>query len=217
MALGWRKEYARYKTYFLNIYAVYNQRRDIKMFLEIILSLAAVSLFSLLALKPTVLTVSGLLKEIKVKEETLTKMNKKILNLRNAQDLTSKEITKISLLPGVVPDTPSPEKFVRQIEGLSAKHSAKILSLTIGEVTLIGKQKEVKNEKNIEPLPESAKELSFSISLTGEYDNLSSFLDDLQLLRRPVKIDIANFNLSEGVGGVNLIFTVSGRVPYLGQ
>ena len=39
MALGWRKDYLRYRSYFLNIVSVYKQRRDLKAFLELILTL----------------------------------------------------------------------------------------------------------------------------------------------------------------------------------
>ena len=39
MALGLRKDYLRYKSYFLNIVSLYKRKEDLRMFLEIMLSL----------------------------------------------------------------------------------------------------------------------------------------------------------------------------------
>ena len=43
MAVGWRKDYTRYQRYFLNLFAVYKNRDDVKAFLEIVLSLATIT------------------------------------------------------------------------------------------------------------------------------------------------------------------------------
>ena len=75
MALGWRGQYYRYKDYFLNIVALYKQRRDLRAFLEVILSLSTVIIFVVFALKPTALTIISLYNEIKVKKDTLRVYN----------------------------------------------------------------------------------------------------------------------------------------------
>ena len=107
MALGWRKDYLRYRSYFLNIVGVYKQRKDLRMFLELLLTLVTVSFFAAFALRPTLLTIIELLKEIDTKEETLTKMSTKIQNLQQAQTLFLQEQSRISLLETTIPDTPA--------------------------------------------------------------------------------------------------------------
>ncbi len=80
MALGWRKDYLRYRSYFLNVLNLYKRKEDLRMFLEIMLSLSAISFFSIFALRPTFLTIATLLKEINAKKGTIITMDTKIKN-----------------------------------------------------------------------------------------------------------------------------------------
>jgi len=215
MALGWRKDYLRYRSYFLNIVNVYKQRQDFKAFLELILTLATVSFFALFALKPTILTVIELLKEIDAKEKTVEKMNTKIQNLQQAQTLYVQEETKIKLLETAIPDDPAPDLFVRQIEGLATSYPVNLLGITIGEVTLLGEEKVKKSTDKLQPLPEESKGINFSISIAGSYQGLVNFLSALEDMRRPVKIDALNIISPQLEETQNLVLVVTGRTPYL--
>lgn len=215
MALGWRKDYLRYRSYYLNIVNIYKQRQDFKVFLELILTLAAVSFFALFALKPTILTVIELLKEIEAKEKTVEQMNTKIQNLQQAQTLYVQEEAKITLLKTAVPDDPAPDLFVRQIEGLATSYPVNLLGITIGEVTLLGEEKIQRAKDNLQPLPEESKGISFSISIAGGYQGLVNFLSALEDMRRPVKIDALNIISPKLKETQNLVLVVTGRTPYL--
>lgn len=215
MALGWRKDYLRYRSYFLNIANVYKQRQDLKAFLELILTLATISFFAVFALKPTLLTIIELLKEIEVKEETVEKMNTKIQNLQQAQTLYIQEETKINLLETAIPDKPVPDLFVRQIEGLSTNYPVNLLGITIGEVTILGEEKEIRSGDELQPLPEGSKGITFSISIAGSYQSLVNFLSALEDMRRPVTIDALNILSPQLEETQNLILVVIGRTPYL--
>src|SRR4030042_569746 len=120
MALGWRNQYLRYRELFFNIIAVYKQRTDLKVFLEILLSLVTISFFGIFALKPTFLTIGQLITEVRGKEETVAKMEQKINDLNMAQSFFSQQPEKISLVKSAIPEIPEPQTFVRQIEGLAA-------------------------------------------------------------------------------------------------
>jgi len=78
MANSWKDNYARYKDFFLNILRVYYAKPNIKIYLELILSLTTIVIFSIFAIKPTVLTIIELNKEIQAKEETVRKINQKL-------------------------------------------------------------------------------------------------------------------------------------------
>ncbi len=215
MALGWRKNYLRYRSYFLNIANIYKQRPDLKVFLELILTLATISFFVLFALKPTLLTVIELLKEIEAKEETVEKMNTKIQNLQQAQTLYIQEGTRIKLLETALPDNPAPDLFVRQMEGLATNYSVNLLGITIGEVTLLGEEKEKRSKVELQPLPEGSKGITFSVSTAGSYQGLVNFLSALENMRRPVKIDTLNILSPQLEEAQNLILVIAGRTPYL--
>ena len=215
MALGWRKDYLRYRSYFLNIVNLYKRRQDLKAFLELILTLTTISFFALFALKPTLLTIIELLREIEKKEETVDKMNTKIQNLQQAQTLYIQEGVRIKLLETAVPDKPAPDLFVRQIEGLATSYPVNLLGITIGEVTLLGEEKEKRAKDELQPLPEGSKGIAFSISITGSYQEMVNFLSALEDTRRPVIIDALNILSPQLEETQNLILVVTGRTPYL--
>ena len=185
------------------------------MFLEITLSLVTISFFAVFALKPTLLTIAELTKEIKTKEETVTKMDEKIQNLERGQQIYTQEQTRISLLKDAIPSAPVPDSFVRQIEGVTTKHPITILGMSIGKVTLVGEEKAQKKSDEFEALPGGARGVSFSISATSSYLDLAAFLSTLQNLRRPVKIDAATINSSETDIGRFIVLVITGRTPYL--
>ena len=91
----WKKNYVRYRSYFLDIAGRYKERTDIRVYLEILLSLTTISIFSIFALRPTLLTIGGLIKDIEAKKATLVKMDEKMKNLSQAQNLYDQEREKI--------------------------------------------------------------------------------------------------------------------------
>ncbi len=215
MALGWRKDYLRYRSYFLNILNIYKQRKDLKMFLEVLLTLATISFFAAFALRPTVLTIIALFKEIENKEQTLAQMGTKIENLQQAQTLFLQEEARIGLIKTTIPDIPAPDAFVRQVEGIAANYPVNLLGISISEVTLTGEEKEKRAAGELEKLPEDAKAVSFSMSVAGDYPTIINFLSAVENMRRPIKIDAVNVLSPELEETQNLVLVITGRTPYL--
>lgn len=213
MALGWRSGYIRYKRLFLNIAELYNQRRDVRAFLETLLTLGTIAVFAVFALRPTLLTIAKLYQEIKAKEELATDLTKKAQNLVQAQGVYNQETPRLSLLSTAMPVKPYPELLVRQLEGLVAKHNVQVLGLTFGKATLLGSGDESLPKKT--PLPTNIGGASFSLSAKGTYSSISSFLTDFESLRRPVVIDTFSLNVSEVEGQDVLVLVVTGIAPYL--
>jgi hypothetical protein len=212
---GWRKNYLRYKTYFLNVVAHYQKRTDLKIYMELFLSLATISIFALFALKPTLTTIAELVKETESKKETISTLDQKIESLARAQATYEQEKEKILLLETSIPKEPTPERFVRQIEALSNRDTVIVLSISLGKTTILGQEQPEKTDSQLEPLPGGAEELSFGINATNTYPILNTFLADMQRMRRPVKIDSLNFKLTETEEGTILMLVVNGRTPYL--
>ena len=216
MAAGWRGQYTRYKSFFLNITNVYKQRPDLKAYLEVLLSLTTIAVFGVFALRPTVLTIVELLQEIETKEQTVERMDTKIRNIGSAQTLFIQNEFAIGVLNAAVPDNPAPDTFVRQIEGLTGLSNVNILGMSIGEILLSGKDERRKTKsKELTPLPGTAEGVDFSLSITGDFQSLRTFLTTIEGMRRPTKIDSANINSSETDDGTILVLVIGGRVPFL--
>jgi len=215
MALSWKKDYLRYKELYLKLLIVYKKRNDVRMFLEIILSLITITFFSIFALKPTLLTVSQLIKDNKEKQETINKMEQKIKNIVTAQNIYDQNIDKISLIDQAVPNTPTPENLLRQIEGISYKNFVTVVGSSINEVVLIGEEKKKTNKNEIKNLPENVSTITFSINVTGPYLSLYSFLFDLENSRRPLIINNISINSSRKEDYSIVVMSISGQTPYI--
>ena len=50
----------RYLNFFLNIYSLYNEKVSLRKFVELLLTLGAIVVFSVFAIKPTSITIIGL-------------------------------------------------------------------------------------------------------------------------------------------------------------
>jgi hypothetical protein len=220
---GWRNNYVRYRSFFLNVMDSYRRRADLKVYLEIFLSLATISLFAIFALRPTLLTIAELLKEIEGKEDTIKIMDDKITNLQNAQSLYDRERRRIQLLEIAVPDKPSPQDLARQMEGLTLKHQTRIDRFTIDEVTILGKQttatKDNDEKEKVEAFPANAGEMPFVFEASTSPENYSdiyNFLKDLENLRNPIKIDSFSLLLIEEKNeekSKRLKLVIDGRLP----
>lgn len=214
MYTGWKRNYLRYRDFFLNIRSLYNTKPNLKIYLELILSIITVGIFAFFAIKPTVLTVIELEKQIKSKEETVVILKQKIKNLQIVSGLLQTKSQDIQYVEQAVPKTASPEVLVKQIEEISNKNSLKILGLSCLDVVLIGKEPDNKKTIASDVLAIGARELPFTFSATGSYQNIYSFINQIEALRRPVKIDSYTINSVVTETEKKIVLTISGRVPY---
>lgn len=205
MATGWKKDYFRYKDFFLNIVTLYKTRPNLKKYLELILSIFTIGLFAVFAIKPTIITIIELQKQIKEREQTVAELNQKVRDLQTASNVLRSESARLPIILQSVPDRANPETLVKQIESLALENSLAITSFSLSDAVLIGK-----NEKK-----DTSQELPFSVSLTGSYQNLFAFTKSFQNLRRPVQIDSFAINSSLRENEKVLVLIISGRVPYL--
>lgn len=219
MALGWRGQYYKYREFSLNLLAIYKQRPDVKAFLEIILSLSTLIIFILFALKPTALTMISLFNEIKEKRATLDSLNQKINDLQTANRVYAGNQTVISDIDSSIFTAPEPQTISKQILGMALKNSIDILGISLGQVALVGKVVTTPGAavSDLKPLPSPALSMQMSISAKGTYENLYSFIKDLENLKIPIKFDGITLNSSSTPGSNAIVILLNGRVPYLGQ
>ncbi len=185
------------------------------MFMEIILSLLTISFFATFALRPTALTITQLLQDIKAKEEVVDQLDKKIADLAKAQSVYQQNAPRLTSLNQSLPDEPQPEAYARQIEGLATRHGVNLNSMVMDDVVLVGEVKTTSLlNPNIAALPAGAGEINFSLNVIGVYSNLTSFLSDLENLRRILKIDHTSISVAQVEEGKTLTLTVNGRIPY---
>ncbi len=217
MAIGWKKDYLRYKDFFLNVLGQYKAKPNFKKYLELILSMVTIALFAIFAIRPTILTIIELNKEINQKQETILKLTQKIRDLQNGNNTLQRETPRLSIIDNAVPDNPMPEVLVKQIESIANSTQLKIMNVSISNTVLIGSEDIANTQQDSKKLPDNARQMPFTVSVTGKYEDLYSFTDKLQNLRRPVQIDSFAINSSFIENEKVLILVISGRVPFYNQ
>lgn len=218
MAQGWRKDYTRYSGFFLNVIDTYKSKPNVKSYLEIILSLVTTIVFSLFAIKPTVLTIVELNNEIKDKESVLEFLSQKVTNLQAASVLLQKESNRLILIEQAIPKTSNSEILINQIDKLALENSVRLTSISSSNIAVRGSLDGKSAAGDFEPLPGDINEIDIAFSVTGDYVNLFNFLKSVENLRRPIKIDSTIFNSNISTENTKIItLTVSGRTPYIGE
>lgn len=217
MATGWKSSYFRYRELFLNVSELYKKRADLRAFLEIVLSILAVIIFSMFAIKPTALTIINLLQQIKAEKQTIVELNKKIESLQLANSLLIQNEDRLERINIAVPSAPAPDMFAKQVQGLSLKNGVTLSGVSIDDIVLLGTPKLSKASGDLKPLPEKANEMSFSINVRGGFPNIDMFIKDLENLRIIVSIDNLTISSSITESGRTIVAVITGRVPYMGN
>ena len=217
MAQGWRGSQTRYREFFLNITALYKKRADLRAFLEIVLSISTVIVFLLFALKPTALTIISLMQQIKDKQQTLSGLTQKVKDLQSAVNLLTQNQDSIPFINTAVPTKPTPDTLAQQVEGLAQKNGTQILAISVNQTPIIGASQAGKKSASLKPLPEGSKEMSFAISVKGNYQSLTTFISDFENLRIISKIDSLGITSSNTDSGLVVVAIISGRMPFIGS
>lgn len=215
MAPSWKRDYVRYKDFFLNIVSAYNAKPNLKIYLELILSLSTVAIFSFFAIRPTILTIVELSKELKEKEETSALLQKKIADLQVAGATLQRESQNTIFVDQAVPEKASPEIFVKQVETLATQNSLTVLGFSSSDVPLVGRPEINKKAAGLKKLPNNANELPFTFSASGSYQNIFNFVTQIENLRRPIKFDSFIVSSNTTDSGKVIVLTIAGRVPFL--
>lgn len=205
-----RTEYHRYRRYFVDIRRLY-QKREVIIYTGLTLSLLTIAFFGLFALKPTIITIVSLVKEAQEKRQIDNQLQTKINSLSSAQTNFALAGNSLSLVDDALPGDPFPSQILYQLEFLIQQEGLTVRSLAIEPVTLLGEAKEKKTEKKIS----GPDWVGFSISLSGNFENLSKFVSSLEKLRRLVTIDSLTFSQSKSEEEKLMNLNISGKTYFL--
>lgn len=182
--------------------------------LTLVLSLFVVSFFIAFALRPTIMSIATLKKNITESEKTLKTLETKVSNLQRA----SKELDQIKpFLPTLNKEIPNEgaeySPIVMAVEGLAVQTGVQLESESLGPTLLFSRLLSpfVPNKsQNIIVLP-------FSVRVIGKYPNVYDFLSKLVALERIIMVDTvtisreASSKNNDGLVALN----ISGNTFYL--
>lgn len=181
MAPNWPTEYHRYRRYFVNISQFYRQKR-VRVYTELVLSILTVTFFLYFAIKPTLITIAGLLKTIKDQKLVAEKLEDKV----NALNLAQKQFLVVEpdlyLVDQALPKNPSLSTLAKELEALARRAQVTIETIQFNQTTLRG-----------EPPAEGQTTVKFSLTAGGNYLDLKGFLQSVSSLRRIILVQSFSF------------------------
>lgn len=174
--------------------------------LELIFSILAVIFFAIFAIKPTLQTMSELVKEIEDKKSLDEQLGQKIASLNTAQTQYQNFSSQFYLLDAAIPKTAELVESLKVVEKLASDNGIVIQGITISSVPdEIVKADADKATRNI---------LTFNVDLSGDYLKIRQFIDDLMKSRRMMLVDQVNFSLGSSRYQKNLTAIVKINLPF---
>lgn len=203
MAAGSVDRYHRYRRYVSGVGVLYKKKKA-RVYTGIILSIFTIAFFGFFAIRPTLVTIGGLLKEIKDKREVVAQMDQKINNLNKAQTNYTRIEKDLDLVNESLPLDPDLPILIKQLESLARLSSVAIESVRFEKTNLQG---EIETEEG--------QASGFSVTLVGDYKNLKDFLSSLDTLRRIISVKSFGFTSKTEEEIQLLILSISAEAHYL--
>lgn len=175
----------RNQRFFTNLNKLYGQKK-IRTYTSLIFSLITTSFFLLFAIKPTIITIAGLIKKIEDQKQVSQTLQQKINDLDSAKKQYLSTQNDLYLINQALPEENQISLLVKQIEALIRRSNVNIDSVQFGKTVFQEKQNEEKSEN---PIP-----ITINLTISGNYLNLKSFLHSLDTLRRIINTDGFQFN-----------------------
>ena len=180
-----------------------------KVSLELFLSVGTVVFFAIFAIRPTLLTMSDLIKEIEDKRAHDQKLQQKIASLSSVQTIYNTLENRLYLLDEAIPSQPEFEKVLKIIEKVASDQQVVISNIQVKQIPKIAPDDVQFNKKTRIALP-------INISIVGDYQSIKNFVQQIINLRRSLIVDSIIFTVSEERGIKKLNANITINMQYFG-
>jgi hypothetical protein len=180
-----------------NLQAFYN-KPVLRVSFELVMSILVVVVFALFALRPTLITMSDLLKEIEEKKKLDKDLQQKIAALATAQNEWSVYRQQVENFKTAFFDSPSMEEVLLYLEYLARQDGIVMTSVTSPEVPVILEKTVSTPSAGISS--SSVKQLTpvdANLQFIGSYANILNFLVKLEQRQPLFSVENLSFNSSQ--------------------
>jgi len=177
---------------------------------ELFLSIGAILFFALFAIRPTLVTMSDLIKEIDDKRALDTQLAQKVAALSTAQSAFIQLQDRLYVLYEALPTGVDIAYALKVIEKTASDQN-----LSISGITVLDLPAEVPPDTPVSRL--ERKSLAVQMSVTGSYESIRGFAEQLQDSRRSFVIERITFT-TENVRGLRILeANILLGIPYFGE
>ncbi len=182
-----------YAGYLKDVQRFYEREPVIQVSVQLILSVFTVAFFMFFAVRPTLGTISTLLKKIDDQETASAKLDAKISQLIQAQEVLATNGPQFEALSKkAVPVTPEIERLAKQIEAVANESNVYITSMEFQTIPLIGDQT-VGDSNQTKSKTAERKFVVFGFTVGGTQEEIISFLGQLDRMERAVQLTKVEF------------------------
>jgi Tfp pilus assembly protein PilO len=181
MTFDYRKQYQEYRHYIDSL--VEKAKTPVTRVSLAIVGAIAFSVFlAVFALRPTLITVAGLWKEINTEKTTITALDRKLKLLQAAKQNYDQASSRLYLLDTAGPQTVEIESMARELEVLAAENSLNTLEFREEKFWLL-------SPSPAGSLPVNVSGIDVMVSVGGQEAGIRNFVGNLEKLGRMVKIN----------------------------
>jgi len=211
--------YRQYRSRYGKRLKTLSQRPVAQASLVLIFSLLTVSFFGIFAIKPTLVTIAELMRSIRDKEEVNIQLQNKIEALALAQANYEKIKPYLEDVEKIIPQEVSFLHLLSEINLIAWEKQVVLEGGRFGEFVLVRTEeglviKEEEQEATASATKTPLSELTFSLNLSGDYQNLKKFLGELAKIDRLIIMEETIFQ-TEGTEEVSLLVDIQAKAFYL--
>lgn len=173
---------------------------------ELLVTIIFIIILAVVAIQPTLKTMSELSKEIEDKTELNEKLQSKIASLNTAQAEFYRWQSQIELLDTAIPNNDATLLDLKLVEKVAFESNVVISRLSLGEYPDATKPLSLKPKVN---------DLPVNITVQGDYLSIKKFVDSILNSRRVYIISAITFSVSTDRGGEqSLSASITMNAPY---
>ncbi len=151
----------------------------------LVFSVICIGFFGIFAIRPTLQTMTELVKQIEEKKDLDQKLTQKITALTTAQRELSIKEASFPILDTAIPSTPKFTELLTVLEKVASEKQVSFTGASIPQVPI--EQSEVLEVENNKAV--TLESLPLSLTFSGSYEQLISLLQELSALQRLLIID----------------------------
>lgn len=178
-----------------------------KVSFELFLTIFGVIFFAIFAIRPTLLTMSDLIKEIEDKEKLDQQLQRKVAALSTAQQEYQLYQDQLELVDEAIPQSMQLITTLKIIEKIASSQDLIISDLKLGNIPENNQQ--TLTDENITRVDQG-----LELSVMGSYPSIRDFIEALQQSRRTMVVNLIEFNIKEDRGKSTLEATMTVSIPY---
>jgi Tfp pilus assembly protein PilO len=176
---------------------------------ELFLSIGVIIFFAIFAIRPTLLTMSDLIKEIEDKRQLDTQLSQKVSALNIAQENFAILQNRLFVLDEAIPSGADIAHALKIVEKAASDQNLAIYNVTVLEIPQTPPPETPITQLERQSLP-------IQLSVSGSYEAIRGFAEQLQNSRRTLIIERIIFSTTDTRGQRSLEAVFLLGAPYFG-